>query len=107
MTIQLERDDLLNAIKHIDKNPKIKSGRHSSTYDLVYKNKKYPPILVLSVAHELKGGKEITLSDFKNNIEIPFKILRENGFEIQPKSMNNRSIYINWAKKKLSIQLGT
>src|SRR5690554_3391446 len=107
MTIQLERDDLLNAIKHIDKNPKIKSGRHSSTYDLVYENKKYPPILVLSVAHELKGGEEITLSDFKNNIEIPFKILREKGFEIQPKAANNKSEYINWAKEKLSIRAST
>ena len=86
MTFQFTKEDLLNAIKHIDKNPKLKSGRHSSTYDLVYDTKKYPPILVMSVANELRGGKEITLSDFKNNVEIPFKILRDNGFKIEPKS---------------------
>ncbi|HBT86175.1 MAG TPA: hypothetical protein DEB12_09780, partial [Porphyromonadaceae bacterium] len=87
MTIQLSKEDLLNAINHIDENPQLKSGRHSSTYDLIYEKKKYPPILVLSVANELKGGKEITLSDFKNKVDIPFKMLTDNGFDIKQKSL--------------------
>ncbi|GGD95105.1 McrB family protein [Planktosalinus lacus] len=84
------QNDILKAIKRIDENPDLVTGRHSSTYDLVYKDKKYPPILVLSIANELKGGNELTLSDFGNNVEVPFKILRDNGFLINTKSTNNK-----------------
>jgi len=107
MNIQLTKEDLLYAIKHIDENPKLKSGRHSSTYDLVYENKNYPPILVLSVANKLKGGKEITLSDFNNNIEAPFKILRDIGFEIKLKSAQmkpNLQEFIIAAKEQVTGQ---
>lgn len=79
------REELVDAINRIDNNPTLKSGRHSSTYDLIYEGKKYPPILVLSTANILKGNDELTLSSFGNNVEIPFKILRDNGFEIQEK----------------------
>lgn len=95
------RDQLVSAIKRIDDNPTLKLGRHSSTYDLVYEGKKYPPILVLSVANTLKGNEELTLSDFGDNVEIPFKILRENGFEIQVKknnSIDSRFDFINQLK---------
>ena len=86
MEIQLAKEEIIKAIKQIDNNPKLRTNRQSSTYDLVFENKKYPPILVLSVANESKNGKQITLSDFGNNVEIPFKILRDYGFKIEPKS---------------------
>ncbi|GGP02631.1 hypothetical protein GCM10010992_07890 [Cloacibacterium rupense] len=79
------REELINAIQTIDNNPSLKSGRHSSTYDLIYNGKKYPPILVLSVANTSKGNKELTLADFGNSVEIPFKILNNNGFDILKK----------------------
>lgn len=78
--------DIIKAIKRIDENPGIVTGRHSSTYDLIYQNRKYPPILVLSIANEIKGGNELTLSDFGNNVDVPFKILRDNGLEIKLKN---------------------
>jgi len=86
MTPNFTREDILSAIKEIDNNPSLRTGRNSSTYDLVYKGQKYPPILVLSVASELKGGKSITLSDFRNNVEVPFGLLKEKGFEINLKA---------------------
>ena len=86
MDIQLTKEEIIKAINQIDNNPKLRTNRQSSTYDLIFENKKYPPILVLSVANESKNGKQITLSDFGNNVEIPFKILRDNGFEIESKS---------------------
>ncbi len=85
MKVQFSREQLTNAIKQIDNNPKLRSGRESSTYDLVFENKKYPPILVLSLANKSKNGKDLRLSDFGNNTEIPFKILHDNGFQIKPK----------------------
>ncbi len=86
MNLNFNREDLIRAIQEIDKNPNLISGRHSSTYDLVFEGKKYPPILVLSVANTLKGNEELTLSSFGNNVEIPFKHLRDNGFEIVHKA---------------------
>lgn len=89
MNLHFNREDLIRAIQEIDKNPSLISGRHSSTYDLVFEGKKYPPILVLSIANTLKGNEELTLSSFGNNVEIPFKHLRDNGFEIKEKKNND------------------
>ncbi|QCE41563.1 MrcB family domain-containing protein [Psychroserpens sp. NJDZ02] len=85
MIIQFTREDLIQAIKQIDNNSELLSGRHSSTYDLIFEGKKYPPILILSIANKSKNGKDLKLSDFGNNTEQPFKILRENGFKIESK----------------------
>jgi len=86
MEISFSKDELIHAINKIDQNPNFLKGRQSSTYDLVFEGKKYPPILVLSVASQEKGGKDLTLEDFRNNVDIPFKILRDNDFEIIPKT---------------------
>ncbi|WP_332032716.1 MrcB family domain-containing protein [Kaistella sp.] len=80
--MEFTRDQILEAIKKIDHHPALKNGRNSSTYDLVFEGKKYPPILVLSEANKLKGEKELYLADFDDKTDIPFKILSENGFEI-------------------------
>lgn len=84
--LSFTREKLIKAIEEIDLNPKLLKNRSSSTYDLVYNKKKYPPILVLSVANQLNGGNELYLKDFNNNIEEPFKILKENNFKIIKKS---------------------
>ena len=103
MEIKFTREEIIDAIKKIDIDPKLRLGRHSSTYDLVYDNKNYPPILVLSVANELKNSKELTLSDFGNNIDIPFKILRGNGFEVRSKVVeNDNSLQFNYSKQLIS-----
>lgn len=83
--MEITRDKILQAIKKIDSNPKLRDNRSSSTYDLLFEGNKYPPILILSVANQLNGSKELFLSDFNNKIDIPFKILKENGFKIQKK----------------------
>jgi hypothetical protein len=86
--INLTREHILKAIEKIDSKPELKNKRSSSTYDLIFEGKKYPPILVLSIANQLNNGKELLLSDFDNNIEKPFNLLRENGFSIIPKKNN-------------------
>ena len=84
----ITREHVLKAIEKIDSKPELKNKRGSSTYDLIFEGKKYPPILVLSIANQLNNGKELLLSDFDNNIEKPFNLLRENGFSIIPKKNN-------------------
>lgn len=88
--MKFNRDILIAAIQKIDKNPDLRIGRNSSTYDLIYDDKKYPPILVLSVANQLHDGKELLLNDFNNDVKEPFKILRDYGFDIQPKLLENK-----------------
>lgn len=85
MEYSFSREELVNAIEYLDQHPEEFKGRESSTYDLVYEDKKYPPILVLSKANELKGGKELLLKDFKNSTEKAFKYLIENRFHVIPK----------------------
>lgn len=87
-----ERDELIKAIEHIDKHPEISRRRASSTYDLIFENRRYPPILVLSVASRLKGGEELTLKSYNNSIERPFKILRDAGFDVIPKEFNQMTL---------------
>lgn len=78
----IKREDILKAIEIINSNSELRKKRTSSTYDLVYNDSLYPPILVLSEANKLKGGEELLLSDFGNSIELPFRILHDLGFNI-------------------------
>lgn len=76
----INHQDIIDAIQRIDNNSQLKKQRGSSTYDLVYNGRSYPPILVLSEANKVRGGGELLLSDFGNSTEKAFKILRELGF---------------------------
>ena len=89
MDISFTKEELVSAITIIDNNPELISRRHSSTYDLIYNGKKYPPILILSTANELKNGNKLKLEDFGNNVKIPFKMLQDNGFEIKSKKSSD------------------
>jgi 5-methylcytosine-specific restriction protein B len=83
--MEISKESILKAIENIDSNPNLQKGRTSSTYDLVYNNRKYPPILVLSEANKVNGGKEVYLEDFKNGTSEAFKYLTDFGFEIVKK----------------------
>ena len=84
--LNFTRESILEAIHKIDTNSELRKGRESNTYDLVLEDgRTYPPILVLSEAHRILGGKELTLNDFGNAVEKPFSILRGFGFEVSPK----------------------
>lgn len=82
----LTKESILQAIQKIDQNPSLRNGRESSTYDLHYEGKNYPPILVISEANKILGGQELMLSDFGNSTKKAFKILEDNGFEIEYKN---------------------
>lgn len=96
---KITREQIIQAINRIDENPDLLIGRSSSTYDLVYQEKSYPPILVLSEANKLAGGEEVFLKDFDSSIKDPFQILENNGFLIVPKEKVNIS---SWLMKFIS-----
>lgn len=78
----LNREIVIQAISEIKDNPDKRYGRESTTYDLVYEDSNYPPILVLSEANKIAGGEALTLSDFNNNTDKAFSILNDLGFVV-------------------------
>ncbi len=81
----LTKEVILQAIQRIKENPELIKGRESSTYDLIHEGKKFPPILVLSEANKIIGGKEVKLNDFGNNVTKAFKILENFHFVVEKK----------------------
>lgn len=84
MKLNVTKQAIVEAIKLIDENPELLNGRSSSTYDLLYKGRRYPPILVLSEANKLVGGDELKHNDFKN-VHEAFELLNSLDFEVRAK----------------------
>lgn len=80
--VEFTHDSIVKAINSVEKHPEIRNGRESIEYDLVYNEKPYPPILILSEASKILGGNELLLRDFNNSTKIPFKILESLGFNV-------------------------
>jgi 5-methylcytosine-specific restriction protein B len=81
------------AIEKIDEEG-IPTNAHSSTYDLAYEGKYYPPKLVLSWANIFANGSELDRSTFDGGeVSSCFKLLRDLGFTIAPKVDSIFDIY--------------
>ena len=84
------------AISEIDKEG-IRKGRHSSTYDLLYNEKKYPPKLVVSIANKYANGEELGHDTFQGGPNKPaFILLEKEGFQIIEK--NNSKVIADFKK---------
>ena len=82
---QITREHVLSAIEEVDKNG-VRVGRHSSTYDLLHNEKKYPPKYLISLAAKYVTGKELAPEEFSGGIDTEaFKVLENLGFTILPK----------------------
>jgi hypothetical protein len=85
----ISKKDIISAINQIDSSPELRKGRASSTYDLIYQNKEYPPKLVISIANKIATGEELNPNDFEGGIGTPaFNLLQQFGFEIITKNTN-------------------
>ena len=81
----ITKEHLLLALKEIDEEG-IRKGRHSSTYNLLFEDKVYPPKLVISIANRFANGIELEPSEFSAGMDKPaFKLLTQIGFTIVPK----------------------
>ncbi|EJF08898.1 MrcB family domain-containing protein [Pontibacter sp. BAB1700] len=82
----ITKEHLFKAIEKIDIEG-IPLKAHSSTYDVVFNGKLYPPKLVLSYANIFANNSELDRNNFEGGLNTPcFRILEENGFKIQKKS---------------------
>jgi len=105
--MDLTRESILKAIKRINELPDLRKGRESIEYDLVHEDKKYPPILVLSEANKMLGGKELLLSDFQNSTQKAFTILRNLGFEVESKNRDISQQIEKFLTQSMSGELST
>jgi 5-methylcytosine-specific restriction endonuclease McrBC GTP-binding regulatory subunit McrB len=90
---QITKEHILKAIQEID-NEGVRPGRNSSTYDLIYNDKPYPPKLILSIANKYATGKELDHNTFAGGQGTPaFNLLKNEGFIIKNKlDLANSSI---------------
>jgi len=89
----ITREHLIKAIEEINEKG-IKKGRHSSTYDLIFDEKRYPPKLVISIANRFANGKELDHNTFNGGVGTDaFKKLESAGFVIEQKLGNKMENY--------------
>lgn len=97
----ISKQHLEKAIEEIDIKG-VRKGRHSSTYDLIYNGKSYPPKLVVSIANRYANGTELDSNDFSGGVgTAAFELLEKEGFEIIQKNDPIKSI-IEAYKKHIS-----
>ncbi len=81
----ITKEHIFQAIQEID-NEGIRPGRNSSTYDLIYNDKPYPPKLVVSLANKYATGEELDHNTFAGGQGTPaFNLLQSEGFVIKNK----------------------
>lgn len=99
---KIKNEHIVNAIKEIGANPILRKGRASTTYDLVYEGKDYPPKLVISIANKYATGKELDANDFFGGPNKPaFDLLIKEGFDLVKKSESTNFNIINEYISKL------
>lgn len=82
----IQKEHIEKAIEEIDRDG-IRKGRHSSTYDVIYNGKSYPPKLIISIANKYANGSELDPNSFGGGKDTEaFKLLESNGFNIKEKS---------------------
>jgi hypothetical protein len=87
---RVTRDDVLRAINEYDR---LGSERFFSkygfgpttTYDLIWNKRRYPPKAVLGAAYEFATGKQLASGDFEGGKTGAVKILGELGFSVERK----------------------
>jgi hypothetical protein len=84
---QVTRADVLRAIQEYDQlGPQRFFSEHgfapTTTYDLVWNERLYPPKAILGTAHELATGRRLASGDFEGGKTGAVKVLGELGFTI-------------------------
>jgi putative restriction endonuclease len=94
----ITRKDVLAAIRKLD--ARVKHGFDDSWgYDLVYKNRRYPPEAVLGIAAERLTGRFLRPNEFAGGQSSKStRVLRELGFVVEPKSGATGSVDDNSQK---------
>lgn len=84
-TKDISHEHVIKAIEEIDRDG-VSPDARSTTYDLIYGQRRYPPKLVLSLASKYASGEEFDRSLFSGGeMSRAFGLLRRLGFHIERK----------------------
>ena len=84
------RDDVLRAIQEYDRlGAQEFFAAHgfapTTTYDLLWEDRLYPPKAILGTAYELATGQRLAPGDFEGGKSGAVKVLGQLGFSVQPR----------------------
>jgi hypothetical protein len=84
------RDDVLRAIQEYDRlGAQEFFAAHgfapTTTYDLLWEERSYPPKAILGTAYELATGERLASGDFEGGKSGAVKVLGQLGFSVQPR----------------------
>src|SRR5579863_424988 len=82
--------DVVRAIKEYDRlGPEAFFSAHgfapTTTYDLIWEERSYPPKAILGTAYEFATGQRLASGDFEGGKSGAVKVLGELGFSVQPR----------------------
>ena len=92
---RVSRDHVLRAIKEYDRlGPERFFSEHgfapTTTYELVWEERRYPPKAILGTAYEFATGRRLASGDFEGGKSGAVKVLGELGFTVQEKRRSGR-----------------
>jgi hypothetical protein len=84
------RGDVLRAIEEYDRlAPQQFFSAHgfgpTTTYDLVWDERRYPPKAILGTAYELATGQRLASADFEGGKAGAVRVLEKLGFTVEPR----------------------
>lgn len=86
----VSREDVVRAIQEYDQlGPESFYSKHgfgpTTTYDLVWDERRYPPKAILGTAYEFATGQRLASGDFEGGKSGAVEVLGELGFSIEKK----------------------
>jgi hypothetical protein len=87
---RVSRDEVVRAIKEYDRlGPERFYSEHgfgpTTTYDLIWEKRPYPPKAVLGTAYQFASGERLASGDFEGGKSGAVGVLEKLGFDIQHK----------------------
>lgn len=87
---RVTRDNALHAIKEYDRlGPERFFAEHgfapTTTYELMWEGRRYPPKAILGTAYELATGERLASGSFEGGKTGAVRVLGELGFTVQEK----------------------
>jgi hypothetical protein len=84
------RDDVVRAVQEYDRlGPEAFFAAHgfapTTTYDLVWEERLYPPKAILGTAYEFATGDRLASGDFEGGKSGAVKVLGKLGFTVNPR----------------------
>ena len=87
---RVTRADVMSAMREYDHlGPERFFAQHgfapTTTYDLIWENRRYPPKAILGTAYELANGTRLASGDFEGGKSGAVKVLGQLGFAVEPR----------------------